>query len=190
MDGEQFQIVLTEEAKPFCIKTTRAIPFAYRDKLKAELETLQDQKIITPVTYPTEWCTPIVVTPKKESKSIRMCVDLSHLNRYMKCKWYLSTTPAQAIADITAEKAKIFTKINAKKGYHQCPLDRESQDLTTFITPFGRFNFLHAPYGIASISEHYNCRMDEAFTGLPGFRQVVDDIVIYDDDITQHTRHV
>ena len=123
MDGEQFHIALTEEAKPFCIKTPRAIPFAYRDKLKAELETLQDQGIITPVTYPTEWCAPIIVTPKKESESIRMCVDLSPLNRYVKRERYPTTTPAQAIADTTAEKAKIFTKIAAKKGYHQCPLD-------------------------------------------------------------------
>ena len=31
--------------------------------------------------------------------------------------------------------------------------------------------------------------MDEAFDGLPGFRRVVDDIVIYDNDITRHTQH-
>ena len=190
MEGEQFHIALTEEAKPFCVKTPRAVPFAYRDKLKAELETLQEQGIITPVTYPTEWCAPIVVTPKKESDSIRMCVDLSHLNRYVKRERYHSATPAQAVADITAEKANVFTKIDAKKGYHQCPLDESSQDLTTFITPFGRFKFLRAPYGIASISEHYNRRMDEAFAGLPGFRRVIDDIVIYDSDTTQHTQHV
>ena len=190
MDGEQFHIALTDEAKPFCVKTPRAVPFAYRDKLKAELETLQEQGIITPVTYPTEWCAPIVVTPKKESDSIRMCVDLTHLNRYVKRERYHSATPAQAVADITAEKAKVFTTIDAKKGYHQCPLDETSQDLTTFITPFGRFKFLCAPYGIASISKHYNRRMDEAFTGLPGFRRVVDDIVIYDSDRTQHTQHV
>ena len=176
MDGEQFHIALTKEAKPFCVKTPRTVPFAYRDKLKAELETLQEQGSITPVTYPTEWCAPIVVTPKKESDSIRMCVDLTHLNRYVKREQYHSATPDQAVADITAEKAKVFTTIDAKKGYHQCPLDETSQDLTTFITPFGRFKFLPAPYGIASISEHYNRRMDEAFTGLPGFRRVVDEL--------------
>ena len=37
IDGEEFHITLSEEAKPFCIKTPRAVPFAYRDKLKAEL---------------------------------------------------------------------------------------------------------------------------------------------------------
>ena len=99
-------------------------------------------------------------------------------------------TPAQTVADIRAENAQIFTKIDAKKGYHQCPLKRESQDLTTFITPFGRFKFLRAPYGISSISEHYNHRMDEAFIGLPGFRRVVDDIVIYDQNKAEHVSHV
>ena len=187
MEGEQFHIAIADDAKPFCVKTPRAIPFAYRDKLKAELTTLQEQGIITPVTHPTEWCAPIVVTPKKESDSIRMCVDLSHLNRYVKRERYQSATPAQAVADIAAENARMFTKLDAMKGYHQCPLDEASQDLTTFITPFGRFKF---PYGISSISEHYNRRLDEAFDGLPGYRRIVDDLVIYDNDPTQHTRHV
>ena len=40
------------------------------------------------------------------------------------------------------------------KGYHQCLIDADSQLLTTFITPFGRFKYLHAPYGISSILEH------------------------------------
>ncbi len=190
MDGEKFHITLAEEAKPFCIKTSRTVPFAYRDKLKAELETLEAMGIIAPVTYPTKWCAPIVVTPKKNSDNIRMCVDLSHLNKYVQRERYQSLTPAQAVADIATENATIFTKLDAMKGYHQCPLDEASQDLTTFLTPFGRFKYLRAPYGISSISEHYNRRMDDAFSGLPGFRRIVDDIVIYDSDPTKHADHV
>ena len=63
MDGEQFGIVLVENAIPFCVKTPRTVPFAYRDRLKAELELLQQQGIIAPVTEATRWCAPIVVTP-------------------------------------------------------------------------------------------------------------------------------
>ena len=177
MDGEKFHITLTEDAKPFCVNTPRTIPFAFRDKLKVELELLQEQGIIAPITEPTEWCSPIVVTPKKGTDKIRMCVDLSHLNKFVKRERYQSPTPAQTVADIAAENAKVFTKLDALKGYHQCPLDEESQPLTTFITPFGRFK-----YGISSISEHYNRRMDEAFAGLSGYRRVVDDVVIYDSD--------
>ena len=169
MKGEQFHIALIDNVKPFGVKTSRNIPYAYREKLKAKLQSLEEQGIITPISYPTEWCTPIIVAPKKGTDDIRMCVYLTHLNRYVKLERYQSPTPAQMVADITAENAQIFTKINAKKGYHQCPLERESQDLTKSITPFGRFKFLRAPYGISSISEHYKHRMDEAFIELPGF---------------------
>ena len=119
-----------------------------------------------------------------------MCVDLSHLNRFVRREQYQSSTPAQAVADIAATKAKFFTVLDAMKGYHQCPLDPDSQLLTTFITPFGRFKYLRAPYGICSISEHYDRRMTEAFVGLTGFRRVVDDIIIYDDNELQHVTHV
>ena len=44
----------------------------------------------------------IVVTPKKNTDNIRMCVDLSHLNRYVRREQYQTSTPAQAVADIAA----------------------------------------------------------------------------------------
>jgi len=136
--------------------------------------------IITPVTEPTEWCAPIIFTPKKNSDHIRMCVDLSHLNKYVLRERYQPQTPAQAVADIAAADAQVFTILEALKGYHQCLLDETSQLLTTSITPFGRFKNLRAPYGLSSISEHYNRHMADAFTGLQDFRRIVDDIVIYD----------
>ena len=83
MDGEQFRIQLVEGAKPFCIHMPRAIPFAYHEKLRDELDLLQSQGIIAPVTTPTEWCAPIVVALKKDSERIQLCVDLSHLNKHM-----------------------------------------------------------------------------------------------------------
>ena len=56
MPGEKFQISLTENAHPFCVTTPRTVPFAYRDKLKNEIDLLINQEIIAPVTEPTEWC--------------------------------------------------------------------------------------------------------------------------------------
>lgn len=63
----------------------------------------------------------------------------------MKREHYQSDTPAQAVADIASDHAKVFTKLDAMKGYHQCPLAQASQDLTTFLTPFGQFKFVRAP---------------------------------------------
>ena len=190
MRGEEFHILLTNDAKPFCINTPRSIPFIYHDRLKEELELLQRQNIIAPITEATQWCAPIVVTPKKHSDNIRMCVDLLHINCYVQRERYQSPTPAEAIADIAATKAKYFTVLDAMKGYHQCPIDADSQLLTMFITPFRRFKYLHAPYGISSISKHYNRRMAEALEGLPEFCRIVDDIIIYDSTIKDHAHHV
>ncbi len=69
MMGEEFHISLTDNAKPFCVNTPRSIPFMYRDKLKAELELLQRQNIITLITEATEWCAPIVVTPNQTTSA-------------------------------------------------------------------------------------------------------------------------
>ena len=78
MDGKQFHITtLTENAVPFCVKTPRTVPFAYRDKLKAELVLHQQQAIIAPVTEATQWSVLIVVTPKNGTNRIRTRVDLS-----------------------------------------------------------------------------------------------------------------
>ena len=91
------------------------------------------------------------------------------------------------MADITATKAKFFTVLDTMKGYH---LDPESQLLMTFITPFGRIKYLQAPYGICSISGHYDCHMAQAFMGLTGFHRVVEDIITYNDKELEHAINV
>ena len=58
---------------------------------------------------------------------------------------------------------------DALKGYHQCPLHKETQLLTTFITLLGRYKFLRASFGLSFISEHYDRRMYEAFHDLEDF---------------------
>ena len=54
MTGVEFNIHLTQDAKPFYVNTPRSIPFAYHDKLKTELELLQQQNIIAPITEAME----------------------------------------------------------------------------------------------------------------------------------------
>ena len=64
MKGEQFNIVLKENAVPCCVSKARPIPIAYQQALRNELDELLREGIITPVTEATEWMNPIVVKPK------------------------------------------------------------------------------------------------------------------------------
>ena len=147
---------------------------------------LLSQGIIEPVTEPTEGCVPIVVRPKKDSDDERLCVDFSKLNKHVLREWHRSCSPAKAIADIRANNCKFFNLFDAIKGYHQCPLDDASQLLTTFITLYGRYKFLRAPFGICSVSEHYNRKMDETFSGLDNYQKVVNDVLIFENDFDSH----
>ena len=103
---------------------------------------------------------------------------------------FQSTPPAIAVADIAGPKAKSFMILNALKCYDQCPLDKDNQLLTTFITPFGRYKFMRAPFGFSPISEHYDCRMYEAFQGFTDFCHIVDGVLLFDEDLTSHVNHV
>ena len=57
-----------------------------------------------------------MIAPKKGIDDIRLCIDLSKLNRYVRRERYQSPTPAEAVADIAASEARVFTILDAKKG--------------------------------------------------------------------------
>lgn len=190
MPGEKFKIHLTKNAKPFCLTTPRTVPFKYRDALKRELDKLEKLGIIAKQTKHTPWCLPIVVVPKKDTDDVRMAVDFVPMNKYAEREPYPLQSPAEVIADINGQDAKFFTVMDAEKGYHQCPLDEESQDLTTFITPYGRYKYVRAPYGVCTISDHYNRRMYEAFEDIKRHKRIVDDVCAYDPDLESNYEHV
>ena len=170
MPGELFSIKLQPDATPICVNTPRRVPFPQRSALKAQLDKLHAQGVIVSVTKPTPWCSPIVLVLKKNTDEVHLCLDFTHLNKFVQRERYQSATPSESVANMASAEAKVFTTFDALKGYHQCPLDEESQLLTTFVTPFGRWmSTRNAPNGVSSISQHYNRRIDTAFQGMSQF---------------------
>ena len=84
----------------------------------------------------------------------------------------------------------MFHCFYALKGYHHCPLEIHIKMLTTFMICFGRLKFLRAPFGLCSIFEHYNRRMENTFLGLKNYRRVVDDVIIFNDNESDHAANV
>ena len=59
----------------------RPIPHAFRNKVKATIDEMVKKEIIKPLgDEPTEWCHPMVLVAKADNE-IRMCVDLTKLNK-------------------------------------------------------------------------------------------------------------
>ena len=189
------RIELKPDARPYAVTAARNIPHAWKDDTKRQLDDLIAQDVIMPVSHPTEWCHPMVPVPKPPTDggggktSVRMCVDLTKLNLYVRRGAHPVTTPHDAVAGIE-QGSQFFTKLDAKSGYFQIPIAEEDQDLTCFITPWGRFRFKRAVMGLCTSGDEYGRRGDTALAGVPRTSKVVDDILAFDDDYSSHLQHV
>ena len=71
--------------------------------------------------------------------------------------------------------AQHFSKLDAKNGYWSIPLDEESQLLTTFHSPFGRFCFRRMSFGLVMSQDVFMQRMDMMLDKCPGTIGLIDD---------------
>ncbi|XP_061127410.1 uncharacterized protein K02A2.6-like [Syngnathus typhle] len=180
---QPYTIKLKPDAVPFSLSTPRRVPIPLLGKVKEELERMESIGVISRVEEPTEWCSGMVPVPTK-SDSVRICVDLTHLNEAVCREKYILPSVEQTLGSLTG--AKVFSKLDANRGFWQVPLAPESAHYTTFITPFGRFHFNRLPFGIASAPEHFQRRMSMILNGLPGVVCHMDDILIWGKDQPEH----
>ena len=161
----------------------RKVPVAIRDKLKDELDRMENDQIICKVTEPTEWVNSLV-TVQKPNGSLRLCLDPKDLNEAIMRPHYPSKTLDDILPDLTG--ATVFSKFDARSGYHSLVLTERSSLLTTFNTPFGRYRFLRVPFGCNNSADLFQQKMDECLEHLPGVRTIVDDIVCFGRDQKEH----
>lgn len=161
----------------------KRFPFSVLDGLKAELNNLGEQGIISRVEKPTEWISNIQVVEKKDG-SIRLCLDPRALNQFIQREHYLIPT----IEDLTSGLSgkNIFTVLDLKSGFWHMELDEASSELTTFITPFGRFKFNRVPFGLNCAPEMFQRKMVQFFGDLDGVTVYFDDLLIAANDEKEH----
>jgi len=183
LQGEPVKINLKEGIEPFCLSTARRIPIPLLPKVTEELHRMESAGVIEKVTKPTEWCAPMVPVLKKSGK-IRICVDLKRLNRAVKRELYQLPTLEDVTSSLTG--STIFSLLDAESGFWQVPLTQQSSELTTFITPIGRYCFKRLPFGISSAPEIFQRKMVELLHGLEGVRCYMDDILVHGKDMAEH----
>ena len=165
----------TDPTVPPVISPPRRVPIALKDRLKAELDRLQDFGVLSPVDQPTDWVSQLVICTKK-SGDLRLCIDPRPLNRALKREHH----PLPIIEDILPDLqgAKVFSKADLASGYWHVELDEASSLLTTFQTPHGRYKSNRLPFGIKNASEIFEKRLQQALLGLGGTIVIRDDITI------------
>lgn len=125
-----------------------------------------------------------MVPVPKSNGQVRICVDLQRLNKAVKREHLVLPT----LDDIAPNLAgsTVFSSLDAESGFWQIPLEKDSQELTTFVSPFGRFCFQRLPFGITSASEIFQRKMQDLLQDQEGVEVIVDDILVHGKTRTEH----
>lgn len=118
------------------VNPQRRIPYALLSRVKAELDKMVNDKIITPVKELTDWVNSLVAVEKPKTGKLRLCLDPKALNEAIRQPHY----PMPTLDDVTSKLngAAVFSILDITHAYWSIKLDRQSLLLTTFSTPFNR----------------------------------------------------
>ena len=115
-------------------------------------------------------------------------MDFKKLNESVRRELHMLPSVDQVLGQMG--EAKVFSKLDANSGFHQIKLSPDSQLLTTFISPFGRYCYERLPFGINSAPEHYQKQLQKVVGDLEGVACLMDDIVVFGKTEEEHNRRL
>ena len=178
----EYHIVLRPNNHPI-VHALRGSPIHMRDEVNAELDEMISQGIIQKVDEPTDWVNSIVYV-RKSSGKVRLCLDPKDVNKVIMRYHYKTPTMEELSHKLSG--AKFFSKLDTKNGYWSVKLDRESQLLTTFNSPFGRYCFQRMPFGQVMSQDVFQQRMDMIIGKCTGALALIDDVIIHGKTKEEH----
>ena len=145
----EYEIQLNKDI-PAVVHHARRVPAPKKEAMRKELDKTVAEKIIAPVTEPTDWVSSVLAILEKDG-SVQICLDRKDLKNAIKQSYYPSPTVENVTSRLT--NVKVFPVLDAKSGFWQVKLSDISSHYTTFNTPYGRFRWLRMPFGFSSAPE-------------------------------------
>ena len=182
----EFAIELISGTAPISRRSYRMPPNEHTE-LKTQLKELLDKGFIRPSS--SEWGCPALFVKKKD-QSLRMCVDYRPLNAVtIKNKYPL---PQIDILFDQLSKAKVFSKIDLRSGYHQIKIRLQDIPKTAFSTRYGLYEYLVMSFGLTNAAAYFMYLMNSVFMPeLDKFVVVfIDDILVYSENEQDHAKHL
>ena len=184
MHGPPLKIFIKDGVKPVAAHTPIPIPLHWQKQVKAGLDRDEAIGVIekVPSGTPTTWCHRMVVVPKKDN-SPRRTVNFMPLNQYSVRQTHHTMSPFHQASMVPANTRK--TVLDAWNGYHSVFLDPSCRDLTTFITPWGRYRYKTTPQGYLAAGDAYTERFDKIIADVPNKTKCVDDTIMWANSIQE-----
>ena len=160
------------------VQQHRRIPFNIRKQVEKELQHLEEAGIIEDTDGPTPWVSPLVCVPKpRRPDEVRCCIDMRLPNKAVLRERHPTPTIEEVLHDLNG--ACHFSKLDLRQGFLQIPLAMESRNLTTFSTHLGIKRFTRMVFGLSSAPEIFQHEIQKALQGIPGVKNISDDIIVY-----------
>ena len=143
---------------PPIAKKPYTLDLKHYDWVKEEFDKLFETGVISE-SY-SSWSAPIVVVPKGDGGK-RLCVDCRALNKITRAYAW----PMPRVEDIFAKlgKAKFYTPLDFRWGYHHIALDKDSIKKTAFVSPLGKYEYLKVPFGLAQGPAYFQNLMNNSW---------------------------
>ena len=170
---------------PPVAKRHYTLALKHHDWVKAEIDKLLEAGVFREIH--SSWSAPIVVVPKGDGGK-RLCVDYRALNKITRTYIW----PMPRIEHILAKlgKAKFFKTLDLRSGYHHIAIDEDSIKKTAFCTPFGKYEYLKVPFGLAQAPSYFQKLMNKVLNGLNFAFAYLDDIIIFSETAEEHMKHI
>jgi ribonuclease HI len=127
---------------------------------------------------------------EKKDGTKRMCIDYHTLNSMTIKNKY----PLPRIEDLLdrLKKAKFFSKIDIRSGYHQMKIREQDIPKTAFTTRYGLYEFVVVSFGLTNAPAYFMNLMNKVFMEeLDRFVVVfIDDILIHSETTDEHEEHL
>ena len=126
---------------------------------------------------PKDWCSNVVLTPKKDGESVRVSLETKDVNKYIKRTWH--TIPTQGELETRLNGAKFFSHLDMNNVYMQLELAEESRKLTTFYTHRGLKRFKRLHFGVNSAAEIFNEEVRKVVSLEPNAISIYNDLLVF-----------
>ena len=155
------------------------------DWVKEEIDKLLEAGVIR--ESHSSWSAPIVVVPKGDGGK-RLCVNYRALNAITRTYVW----PMSRVEDIFSElgKAKFFTTLELRSGYHHIALDQDAIKKTAFVTPFGKYEYMKVPFSLVQAPAYFQNVTNRVLNGLHFTLDYLDDVIIFSETEEQHLKHI
>ena len=94
-----------------------------------------------------------LVSVRKKSGEMRVCIDFRNLNRSSKKENYPLPNMEHILQRVTG--AYRISMIDGFSGYNQISVMHEDREKATFTTPWGTFMYAKIPFGLMNAGETF-----------------------------------